>query len=82
MPLENCSPALFYIIFGYTAEHSFTPMSNFISLSSTYCTLFLKENETNFIVFLKKEYRKLILFGQVNSCLNKKVSLPIGNLSS
>ena len=26
MPVENCLPALFYIICGYTAEHSFVPI--------------------------------------------------------
>ena len=36
MPVENCLPALFYIICGCTAEHSFAPIiSSNASLSST-----------------------------------------------
>ena len=35
MPVENCLPALFYIICGYTVEHSFTPIisSNISSMT-------------------------------------------------
>ena len=35
IPVENCLPALFYIICGYTAEHSFAPIiSSNVSLCS------------------------------------------------
>ena len=39
MPVGNCLPALFYIISGCTAEHSFAPIiSSNVSLSAmTFC---------------------------------------------
>ena len=39
IPVENCLPALFYIICGYTAEYSFAPIisSNVSLCSMTFC---------------------------------------------